>query len=328
MALPRCDVATLAGACFVLLASPVPAAVTEITTCGQNVESSSAVLVADMDCSGGLGGLVVAGTLDLAGHTFIGGSHLITARKVTSSVPGGTIIGTGGTFETQQSILARSIENVAMVDVALRDVGSISNVTLTNLRHWSHLRSIRISDSTIMGSGTLPGEVGIYASVRSTEGRIKLVRSNVFATDGYPIRFNAAGVVSTIGKLLVIDSTISGGGRPDDFLLFGARSVRVVRSTVEGSSGRGIGSGAESACSVRNSTVTGHAEAGLYCGVARLRATSAVGNGTDPECGVTMACADIKAFEGAHIDASSVCDRSYRMYSGIPGDDWDICTLD
>ena len=134
--------------------------------------------------------------------------------------------------------------------------------------------------------------------------------------------------MNTNGRLFAIDSTFSGGGRPGQYVLYGERSVRVVRSTVENSSGTGIESGGAALCGVKDSSVSGHAEVGLECAVVRLRATTAVGNGTDPECGITIACADISASDAVRIDAATTCARSYRIGSGIPGDNWGLCTFD
>jgi hypothetical protein len=56
---------------------------------------------------------------------------------------------------------------------------------------------------------------------------------------------------------------------------------------------------------------------------------SMVGNGTDPSCGVSVACADIATCDPPlNLGTATECGTSYDTSSGFPGTNWGICDDD
>jgi len=55
---------------------------------------------------------------------------------------------------------------------------------------------------------------------------------------------------------------------------------------------------------------------------------SMVGNGTDPDCGVSMTCADLASCTAPANINETPCDTSYDTNSGFPGTSWGICEDD
>ena len=63
--------------------------------------------------------------------------------------------------------------------------------------------------------------------------------------------------------------------------------------------------------------------------IINLKDSNATGNGTHVDCGLTVACADISSrHQLPKLRGTSVCDSSYVIGSGIPGDTWGVCTTD
>jgi hypothetical protein len=72
-----------------------------------------------------------------------------------------------------------------------------------------------------------------------------------------------------------------------------------------------------------------HAEPGGGACVLRIDRFSIVGNGTDPSCGVSVACADIASCSApVELGAETECDTSHDTASGFPGTSWNICDAD
>jgi hypothetical protein len=63
--------------------------------------------------------------------------------------------------------------------------------------------------------------------------------------------------------------------------------------------------------------------------IARLDRYSLVGNGTDPSCGVSVACADVAICDPPlAFNPTTECSTSYDTASGFPGTSWNICDAD
>lgn len=103
-------------------------------------------------------------------------------------------------------------------------------------------------------------------------------------------------------------------------LAFG--NVRIFGpGTITGVDGDGIRH-SKGQLTVREVTVTGNTGHGVdsMSGKVKLESATVTGNGTDPDCGTTLACADVAVCERAPQLRSSICGRSYRLESGIPGE--------
>jgi hypothetical protein len=86
--------------------------------------------------------------------------------------------------------------------------------------------------------------------------------------------------------------------------------------------------------SLRDSTVTGNGEHGVSAGAddcstsgpLKLRNATVTGNGLEPDCGVSVTCADLASCRSPKVGAGSTCGSSYVLASGFPGEDWSVCT--
>jgi hypothetical protein len=94
------------------------------------------------------------------------------------------------------------------------------------------------------------------------------------------------------------------------------REMLFKRSTISGNGGHGI--------------VSDHKSVAQVCAVKLVRDSTATGNGTSAECGVTRVCADIATCVGGtpQITPDAVCGTSYVLDSGIPGSNWGVRSLD
>jgi len=100
--------------------------------------------------------------------------------------------------------------------------------------------------------------------------------------------------------------------------------------------GNGIGVWADKAAKLKSCSVTGNVTAGILLGDTGcnsrgwpvLKDTAVTGNGTDPGCGTTVACADLMTCKAPHLGPGASCDTSYAIDSGVPGTDWDVCSAD
>jgi len=110
------------------------------------------------------------------------------------------------------------------------------------------------------------------------------------------------------GRAVVRDSTITGS----QFGIVADRLVKVIRSTVTDNRTVGVASG------------------NFQCDPGKVVAidSTITGNGTDPLCGVTITCADIESCKREPILRRTVCDTSYKLDSGMPGNTLGVCMLD
>jgi hypothetical protein len=145
---------------------------------------------------------------------------------------------------------------------------------------------------------------------------------------------NGTGVrAGTMARLRSV--SVSGNNTGIDAVNDGLRGRALIHeSTI---SGNRIGVTADVLVKSLNSTITGNAQYGISVGnesctrkgLATLKAGTATGNGTDPDCGTTIACADVATCGTApHLAGMATCDHSYVRASGIPGSDWNVCALD
>jgi hypothetical protein len=110
----------------------------------------------------------------------------------------------------------------------------------------------------------------------------------------------------------------------------------VKSSTITGNAG--IALAAQRSIKVFDSTVTGNGTFGVYAAGgfncekkagATVSNSTITGNGTDAECGSGEVCADVATCNfRPRVKIGSTCDTSYKIGSGNPGSDWDVCTLD
>jgi hypothetical protein len=154
----------------------------------------------------------------------------------------------------------------------------------------------------ISGPGKLVGNPIGYEVVRAESVSLR----NVTITGGN------GGVDATnngqTGRAVVRDSTITGS----QFGIVADRLVKVIRSTITDNLRDGVSSG------------------NFSCAPGKVVAidSTITDNGTDPLCGVTYTCADVASCKREPIIRRTVCDTSYKLDSGVPGNTLGVCTLD
>ncbi len=164
---------------------------------------------------------------------------------------------------------------------------------------------------TVVGPGTLAGG----STTREVIAGEQIHLSNLTVTGG-----TLGAVVPTHAKLSGVTITGSNGG------VIGGGWFSITDSTLTGNA---LGVAAQRARIVR-STITGNAQGGVYCGNGPLILvdSTVTGNGGDSRYGTTMTCADLDTTQIPRLIRSSQCDHSHRAFSGIPGGDFGVCSLD
>jgi len=349
---------------FVALATPSAAASVIISSCSNpTLIKGTAELAADLDCSatGGLISFLPNGVLKMNGFTTTRVTVLCRASFGGNNVSGrcrvvgpGTmvdgVVDCNGSVRIQDLTLTGGWVSGHKVDVRNSTlIGSLTTDTV--VRGWG-FPGARIK---ILGSDIVGGEVGVDSEVsvlvKDSTVRDSTGRANL-----------SGGVVSREHRIKVKDSTIS--GHADNGL--DGNSVKVSGSTITANGAAGLRSRRRSSStkkaglSIKKSSVTANGvgvlaegEQCLDCGPVDARVsesivtgnlfsgvqseqgqvrvsgnTTVTGNGTDAECGVTVACADIMSREEPSISNLSSCDTSYVMSTGIPGESWGVCALD
>lgn len=142
----------------------------------------------------------------------------------------------------------------------------------------------------------------------------------------------SAGVRGTI-KATVVDVTISGNGHGVVAHTFEKKGKVVVRdSIITGNQFHGVD--ADRGAKVRDSIITGNGLNGINVSCdgrskVVVRDATVSGNGMDPVCGDAVTCADLATCGAPPALVGAVsCETSYVLGSGVPGDDFGICSLD
>lgn len=153
-----------------------------------------------------------------------------------------------------------------------------------------------------------------------------------------PAVFSGNGTAITASSAKLAELTITGNGTGVGVgNAADTGRITITGSTVSGNTYDGLA--AEHAIKVVNSTIMDNgwsgidATGGTYCketkGAATLWGSTVTGNGTSPDCGSTRECADVATCKKApHLKLGSACGTSHRNGTGIPGDDWGVCTQD
>lgn len=143
------------------------------------------------------------------------------------------------------------------------------------------------------------------------------------------------GSVLTGGRARVSNSIFTGNGIVNSGSSQGGKNLVIRDSTLTGNF---VGIGAWQKMKIIDSTVTGNLRSGIDTtgGLAftnlkrtKIKVVDSIvtGNGTDPECGTTLACADLISNTLPRLRRST-CDTSHVIGSGLPGNSWGICALD
>jgi hypothetical protein len=317
MRLPRRSVWLFTVAIALCVHQSSALAAEELTTCDQTL-SGSAFLSADLDCSGAGPITLAGGKLNLSGFTLSGGPGEIlgcgaSSCTIYSDPPGGSLVGTstdglassmGGAKMRFRDVTLVSLESVSTSRASFRDVAMIDCEGVNSLH-------TKMLDVSIAGSAATEG-------LFTAENKFQAKRVDVTATGDYSTRFRLT--VPSFGRMKWSDSDLAGAR-------LSGRDITLKRTTVAGSSG--IGVTGNDRCKLLDAVVRDHAEIGVSCWARLvLRRSDVTQNGFDPDCGTTIACADLASTELPSIGAGSTCDTSLVLLSGIPGTSWGVCSLD
>lgn len=266
-----------------------------VTSCGQQV-GGGAFLAGDLDCSAATGPAITltGGTLDLRGFTLTGGSgagvQCLSACRVVSDPPGGTITGSagpavsaylGGTDSAKVSVedillLANQTPGSgAAVDggpVRLRRVtidGSGASGVLAR-----YPPRMRLDEVTISGSGTWGVILG---SAAGSAVKRSLRATNVTITGGA-----GAGIDGGSDSKMKIDGALIQGVNGRGILAEDA-GLRLRDAVVAGNAASGVQiegpNFLRNKVRVRDSIVADNGEHGLWAGKVRMVDTDCTGNG-------------------------------------------------
>jgi hypothetical protein len=334
----------------------------EITSCGLSVAFARAVLIADLDCTGAPSPTLTLeySTLDLAGFTLTSTVVCREGCTVTSSLPGGSLVGSlrarDANFDDRASLTIRG----ATLSGTANSDGSISCEDAEIVGSLNASKTISVRGSNVQGTVRGEGRVTVVdSSVRSVSGTsflngglgkitvrrsqvtssgiggsavsVSAVDSQIVATVSDAVHVSSAGLSSSISLVRSHVTASAGAG----ISLSGRGNVRLSETVIENSR-RGVvstGSPAERRkVSLVRSSVIGNALDGLRVdGRIQAQLSNVLGNGLDAQCGVTVECADLHASTLPSIrviPGSYECGTSHVLGSGIPGASWGVCLGD
>ena len=212
---------------------------------------------------------------------------------------------------------------------------------------------------TIVEDSEISGNEGAGISAAQ---KLKMERSTVSGNAGNGVQLIRAHYELGGPRAKLVDSTIEWNGgdgiratdRPDGRIdlrtttvsnnaasgIAFMRLVKVRDSAIANNGAHGIEASNADGCRVflNGTTVTDNGVFGATlgppaapCSGGRFQAAASAltGSGLAPGCFTTQACGDVAALSLPPVlDATSVCDRSYILGSGVPGSSWSICTSD
>jgi hypothetical protein len=238
--------------------------------------------------------------LDCTGHT----GNAVTLHGGTFTLEGHTI--TGGLVGVYCSGPCKII--------GPGTVTASSGIGVLSFGRTLRMKEVDVTNHPIMGvepwqSATILGPATISGNAIGVRNGGKVTLRDVTMT-GNGRAVEAANGAAT-ARAYVFDSTITGNGAG----ILADRIVKVVDSTVTGNGTFGIRVSGGSSCD--------------HKATASIKRSTVTGNDTDAGCGTTEVCADVATCQAPpRLAGGAVCDHSYRVGSGNPGEDWDVCTLD
>jgi hypothetical protein len=279
---------------ILLVSSASLAAVVEVDTCGQLVRGGKGVLVADLDCAGrNLPALTIErGKLDMNGFTISGSSPwpaLVCLGRCKIVGPG-TVTGGGNGIDGKGRL------TLVQVDVVGNDFLGVSCFTSCSIR----------GPASIRDNGHGPTAPELYQHGVLTPATAK-VRDVVISGN------RGAGVVARNpldrGRVVLRNATVT----DNQFAAIAGRSITVVDSVLTHNWGGGLLLGEDGCAQARRLSV---------------KNTVLIDNGFGPGCGISETCVDLMSCRVPQVKGTTLCERSYVLGSGFPGEHWDVCDLD
>ena len=248
-----------------------------------------------------------------------------------STIPSGLVTNTGRVLARRTSFVEAGVRGwiIKMYECTVTGSNAFSwkKTLIRNSQFTNCPDAIASQERVVVIDSTIMGGVGdgIDAGVS-----VRVVGSTVSG-------FEDDGIEDFGGNAKVQNSEISNNGNRGIFSPFLYASVRVQNSIIAGNGAEGIYAptyrGRVTVTS--GSQITGNGLDGISSGPCItgdcpkfvLKDSTATGNGTDSDCGVTLACADLSAGRVPTV-SNSTCDHTYDTNSGFPGTNWNVCTLD
>ena len=165
----------------------------------------------------------------------------------------------------------------------------------------------------VVGPGTITG--ASYDGIAAL-GTLKI--RDVTARDN-----RLAGVLAG-RSLKATNVTLTGNGKRG-YEIYG--HVKIDGATITGNGEGGVANSTR----LYNAMVTNNLRGGVRFTHAAVRDSTLASNVSDPDCGVTIPCADLmgssELSRTPRLKRSS-CETSYKGTGEVPGDTWGVCTLD
>ncbi len=173
--------------------------------------------------------------------------------------------------------------------------------------------------------------VGVELPAVANTRKLKFKESSASGNTGAGIYLADGGRL----KAVVIGATLSSNGDGVLDETGASRSILQLKGATMDANGTGvrvIGAAADasvkaSATQITNSTFDGVAAESAAVRVA-LRMSTVTGAGSDGDCGVGRACADLHTGSAPDVSADSDCGTSHQAGSGVPGTSWGACSSD
>lgn len=258
------------------------------------------------------------------------------ALRVSGAVIIGGVMSEDGPVKIQDCTITNAIGVSSGIGRPLKITGSMIDTTSQIAVSGGNTK---IFDSTILNAGgqgvngdrvlirgtTISGTAAGQEAVKAF-GPVKIENSNI-SNNGGP------GIHAQGESIKAIDSTISNNaGRGIDVACCDG-NVFVSNSTIDGNTLEGIFADSQlvrvEASTISNNGLDGIRAGGMEptCFATKVTSSSVVGNGTDPNCGISQTCADIASCDAPVVTGGS-CGTSYDINSGFPGASWGVCSLD
>jgi hypothetical protein len=286
----------------------------------------------------GLGdGIIGDAGVNVIGVTITGfagnGITAAASRRQKVTLVDATVTGNGGTgvWAANAHLLGSVVSNNGYGGVTTASLVRDSEITGNAVFGMGAWRKLKMERSTVSDNGG-EGLRLIRASWEPSGPRAVLIESTITGNGADGIR----ATDRLDGRVTLASTTIGGNGGS------GITNVQVVKardSTIVGNGASGIETSSVTSCRAQLSatTIGGNGIFGVTLGPPaqpctgahfRASASTLTANGTDGDCFVTEACGDVASSSLPVLDASSACDRSYVLGSGLPGSSWSICSLD
>jgi hypothetical protein len=264
-----------------------------------------------------------------------------TTAIIRRSTFSGNHNGRHGLIETKKLIMEDSTVTGTMNSPAASfpsdAILAVSKAKIRNVQFDANDGTVSCAKRCQLEDVTFTNAVTEGAVAFSLEGKLRADRVTISGAVG--TGFDGRGVKLRDSLITGVSGNgVNGGNVKVEDSIVSANGGAGVRATdrIGGVAGRSVGGKAV----VKNSEITGNGVFGVVAEIstgfgscsdqirAKISDSVVAGNGTDADCGTTLACADAAGCNRVRISGSTMCETSYDMTSGFPGTNWGVCALD